>query len=240
MTISNAIERDGFVVIFNETGNQCASIQIGREPTDGLTGYTSTTVNVRDGNFSQTFDERGNMIGSQQIDDLSSRGNSSENNSRKGGCGTIVLLLLAVVVYGGWESITGADSATGTASEAPAIEQIQDAPSALPEPPIAEAQEFEVLDSDAASNATDQAAQLDPPTENTDSQKQDYPPAPPPPLPPEEPLPANKLASYAVRVRNASGNVEQMQISAKSEEDAYRILRDYRGNPDVVGIEQIR
>ncbi len=76
MPISNAIERDGFVVIFNESGNQCASIQIGREPKDGLMGYTSTTVNVRDGNFSKSFDERGNQVGSQQIDDLSSRGSA--------------------------------------------------------------------------------------------------------------------------------------------------------------------
>ncbi len=89
MPISNAIERDGFVVIFNETGNQCASIQIGRGSKDGLTGYTSTTVNVRDGNFSKSFDERGNQIGYKQIDDLSWRGSASSS-----GCLGVVVLFV--------------------------------------------------------------------------------------------------------------------------------------------------
>jgi hypothetical protein len=69
VAISNAIERGRFVVIFNESGNECGSIQIGRGPKDGLTGYTSTTVNVREGRFSRSYDERGNMKDSKQIDD---------------------------------------------------------------------------------------------------------------------------------------------------------------------------
>ena len=94
MSISNAFERDGFVVVFNETGNQCANIQIGSEPGDGLMGYTSTTVNVRDGNFSKSFDERGNQIGSKQIDDMSSRSASGS------GCLGVVALFALLPLSG--------------------------------------------------------------------------------------------------------------------------------------------
>lgn len=175
-------------------------------------------------------------------DEKDSSSEATETNSKKGGCGTIVLLVVAVLAYGAWEAITGQKSAPNTASEAPGTEQIQEESSTLSAPSSTEIPaipEISVTDSDAPSNTSDTTAQSENSIEKADSQAEDFPPATPPPLPPQEPSAAGKLATFAVRVKTASGEVTQMQISAKSEEDAYRILRDYRGNPEVVAIEQV-
>jgi hypothetical protein len=47
MAIANAVERDHFIYIYDETGHQLGTLSAGNGPEDGLKGYTSTTVNVR-------------------------------------------------------------------------------------------------------------------------------------------------------------------------------------------------
>ncbi|NLD98611.1 MAG: hypothetical protein GX640_01945 [Fibrobacter sp.] len=51
MAIGNAVQRGNFVYIYNEKGVQTGSASAGNGPNDGLKGYTSSTVNIRRGNF---------------------------------------------------------------------------------------------------------------------------------------------------------------------------------------------
>lgn len=175
-------------------------------------------------------------------DENNSSSKATESNSKKGGCGSIVLLVVAVLAYGAWQAITGDKSSLNTSSQAPGTEQMQEASPTLPAPPsteVAETPEISAPNSDVPSDTFNTSAQSDTSTEKADSQVQDDPVATPLPMPSQEPPTAGKLANFAVRVKTASGQVIQMQVSAKSEEDAYRILRDYRGNPEVVTIEQV-
>ena len=67
MAIGNAIQKGSFVYIYDEKGNQLASLHVGSGPQDGLTGYTSSTVNVRRGSFIYTYNEKGNQISSTHV-----------------------------------------------------------------------------------------------------------------------------------------------------------------------------
>jgi predicted nucleic acid-binding Zn-ribbon protein len=62
MPISNAIQKGQQVYIYNEKGRHVASVPSGYRPEDGLTGYTSATVNVRKGPQIYTYDEKGRHI----------------------------------------------------------------------------------------------------------------------------------------------------------------------------------
>jgi hypothetical protein len=64
MAIGNAVQRGSFIYIYDEKGRQIASVGAGSGPKDGLTGYTSSTVNVRRGSFIYSYDERGRQISS--------------------------------------------------------------------------------------------------------------------------------------------------------------------------------
>jgi hypothetical protein len=59
MAIGNAVQRDEFIYIYNEQGQQTAVIPAGLERGDGLCGYTSSSVNVRKGHFIYSYNERG-------------------------------------------------------------------------------------------------------------------------------------------------------------------------------------
>ena len=59
MPIGNAIQKGGFVYVYDEKGHQIAALSAGSHPGDGLTGYTSSTVNIKKGAFIYTYDERG-------------------------------------------------------------------------------------------------------------------------------------------------------------------------------------
>lgn len=63
MAISNAVERDGAVYIYDEAGNQSGIVPLtGQGQNDGLKGYTSSSVNVlRDGTV-YTYDQFGVQI----------------------------------------------------------------------------------------------------------------------------------------------------------------------------------
>jgi hypothetical protein len=62
MAIGNAVQRGSFVYVYDEKGHQTATIAAGADPKDGLTGYTSSTVNVRRNAFIYTYDEKGRQI----------------------------------------------------------------------------------------------------------------------------------------------------------------------------------
>jgi hypothetical protein len=48
MPIRSAFERDGFVTAIDETNNQCASIQVGDGPRDGLMRRTESMITGSD------------------------------------------------------------------------------------------------------------------------------------------------------------------------------------------------
>lgn len=64
MAIGNAVQRGSWIYIYDEKGRQIASISAGSGKDDGLTGYTSSTVNVRRGSWIYTHDEKGRQISS--------------------------------------------------------------------------------------------------------------------------------------------------------------------------------
>jgi hypothetical protein len=59
MAIGNAVQRGTYVYVYDEKGHQLCAIATGGAPQDGLTGYTSSTVNVRRGSYIFTYDEKG-------------------------------------------------------------------------------------------------------------------------------------------------------------------------------------
>jgi hypothetical protein len=62
MPIGNAVQRGALVYVYDERGRQIATITAGSAPSDGLTGYTSSTVNVRRGSLIYSYDARGRQI----------------------------------------------------------------------------------------------------------------------------------------------------------------------------------
>ena len=63
MAIGNAVQRGGFVYVYNEKNQQIFTQSAGSQPGDGLKGYTSSTVNIQCGGFIYTYNERGQQIG---------------------------------------------------------------------------------------------------------------------------------------------------------------------------------
>ena len=62
MAIGNAVQRGSWVYVYDERGNQTATIAAGTGAGDGLKGYTSSTVNVQRGSWIYSFNEKGNQI----------------------------------------------------------------------------------------------------------------------------------------------------------------------------------
>lgn len=62
MAIGNAVQKGSFVYIYDERGHQIGTVNAGSGKNDGLTGYTSSTVNVRRGSFIYTYNEKGRQI----------------------------------------------------------------------------------------------------------------------------------------------------------------------------------
>lgn len=63
MAVGNAVQRDVWVYIYDETGAQTAMVPAGSGPDDGLKGYTSSSVNVRRDAWIYSYDERGAQLG---------------------------------------------------------------------------------------------------------------------------------------------------------------------------------
>jgi hypothetical protein len=66
MAIGNAVERSGWVYIYDENGSQTGTVHAGDGPEDGLKGYTSSRVNVRRGDWIYSYDEGGSQVGVTQ------------------------------------------------------------------------------------------------------------------------------------------------------------------------------
>ena len=64
MAIGNAVQRGGWVHVYDEKGKKLTAIDAGNRKDDGLKGYTSTTVNIRRGNWIYTYDEKGRKLNS--------------------------------------------------------------------------------------------------------------------------------------------------------------------------------
>jgi hypothetical protein len=62
MAIGNAVEKAGWIYVYDEKGGQTAKISAGMGfPGDGLKGYTATTVNVQRAGWILTYDAKGNQ-----------------------------------------------------------------------------------------------------------------------------------------------------------------------------------
>jgi hypothetical protein len=61
MPIGSAVQRGGYVYVYDEKGSQLAAIPAGSGPKDGLQGYTGTSVSVRRGNYVYVYDEKGSQ-----------------------------------------------------------------------------------------------------------------------------------------------------------------------------------
>ena len=64
MAIGNAVQKGGFVHVYDEKGRQTGSVPAGSGPRDGLHGYTGSTVSVRRGSMIYVYDERGRQVSS--------------------------------------------------------------------------------------------------------------------------------------------------------------------------------
>jgi hypothetical protein len=62
MPIGNVVQRGSLVYVYDERGRQISTIMAGSGPSDGLTGYTSSTVNVRRGSVIYSYDTHGRQI----------------------------------------------------------------------------------------------------------------------------------------------------------------------------------
>ena len=62
MAIGSAVQRGGYVYVYDEKGRQLAMVPAGSGADDGLKGYTGATVSVRRGAYVYTYDERGQQM----------------------------------------------------------------------------------------------------------------------------------------------------------------------------------
>ena len=67
MSIATAETRNGFVYVTNDKGVRIQTIACGNGPNDGVTGYTSTTVSVRKGDYVYTYNEKGQQINAVRV-----------------------------------------------------------------------------------------------------------------------------------------------------------------------------
>lgn len=63
MAIGSAVERGGYVYIYNEKGQQVANVAIGNGKDHMLMGYSSGSVSIRRGSYIYLYDEKGRQTG---------------------------------------------------------------------------------------------------------------------------------------------------------------------------------
>ena len=61
MAIGNAVQRGAYVCVCNEKGRHLYLQPVGTGSKDGLVDYTFGTVNIRQGLYIYTFDEKGTL-----------------------------------------------------------------------------------------------------------------------------------------------------------------------------------
>jgi len=64
MTIASVVQSGYIVNVYDTLGRLLTVIAAGSSPGDGLQGYTSTTVSIRQGPLINIFDENGNLLSS--------------------------------------------------------------------------------------------------------------------------------------------------------------------------------
>ncbi len=64
MQIGYAVQKGSFVYIYDEKGRQTAAVPAGTEASDGLKGYTASSVTIQRGSFVYRYDGRGRQVGS--------------------------------------------------------------------------------------------------------------------------------------------------------------------------------
>ena len=64
MAIGTAVQRGSSVYVYDDKNRQVASIPAGSGKTDGLVGFTGSTVSVRRGGTVYLYDEKGRQTGS--------------------------------------------------------------------------------------------------------------------------------------------------------------------------------
>jgi hypothetical protein len=62
MAIGNAVQRGSSVYVYDEDGHYLFAKTTGSGSSDGLAGYTGSTVSVRAGNIVKTYDEKGHFL----------------------------------------------------------------------------------------------------------------------------------------------------------------------------------
>jgi len=62
MAIGNAVQRGSTVYVYDEKGRQIFALSAGAGKDDGLTGYTSGTVNIRRGSTIYTYNDKGRQV----------------------------------------------------------------------------------------------------------------------------------------------------------------------------------
>jgi hypothetical protein len=60
MSIGNAVQRGAYVVVYDENGFRLCAIPAG----DGLMGYTSSNVNIKQNGYIYSYDEKGYQVNS--------------------------------------------------------------------------------------------------------------------------------------------------------------------------------
>jgi hypothetical protein len=65
MAIGSVTQRGSVALVYDELGRQLSMIPVGFGPTDGLLGYTGSSVSLRFGAMILTYDARGRQIGSR-------------------------------------------------------------------------------------------------------------------------------------------------------------------------------
>lgn len=66
MAIGNAIERQGYVYVYDEKGTKLWSRSYSQnDGKSGLKGYTSGTVNIQEDNYIFSYDIKGNKVSSR-------------------------------------------------------------------------------------------------------------------------------------------------------------------------------
>lgn len=63
MAIGTAVQRGSTVYIYDEKRRQVATAPAGNGPSDGLVGFTGSTVSIRRGASIYLYDERGRQTG---------------------------------------------------------------------------------------------------------------------------------------------------------------------------------
>jgi hypothetical protein len=62
MAIGNAVQRGSSVYVYDEEGHYLYAKATGSGSSDGLAGYTGSTVSVRVGNVVKTYDDKGRFL----------------------------------------------------------------------------------------------------------------------------------------------------------------------------------